>query len=59
MHKSASLKNLFSFNRVYVVTRGPFTCPVKSMFIFAHNQDEIDLKSHPLVKLLKDVKNKD
>ena len=57
MHKLASMQNLFSFHRVYAVNKGPFTCPIKSFFIFGHNQDNIDLKNHPLVKHLKNIQN--
>ena len=37
MHKKANLYQLTSVNSMYVVTRGPFTCPAKSFFVFAHN----------------------
>ena len=41
-----------------MVTRGQFSCPAKSFFIFAHNQDlsPAFLSNHPLVRALKDVK---
>jgi len=59
VHKRLSLNQLCAFNSVYVVTRGQFSCPAKSFFIFAHNQDlsPAFLTNHPLVRALKDVKN--
>lgn len=58
-HQLLSLNNLTSFNSMYVVTRGQFTCPVRSMFVFAHNQDigEKELKQHPIVTYFREVKN--
>ncbi|CDW77848.1 UNKNOWN [Stylonychia lemnae] len=58
-HKILSANQLYSFHRMYIVNKGPFTCPARSFFVFTHNQDNIDLKNHPLVQYLKDVKTKD
>jgi hypothetical protein len=38
-HQLLSFNSLTSFNSMYFVTRDQFTCPVRSMFVFAHNQD--------------------
>eukprot|EP00347_Sterkiella_histriomuscorum_P001942 403370075 len=59
VHKSLSVDYMIAINRMYVALRGPFTCPVRSMFLFVHNQDDLDLKNHPLVKCLKSIKTKD
>jgi len=60
MHKKLSVGNLFSFNQIHVITKGLFTCPAKSFFLFAHNQpiNDLDMISHPVVNLLKDIKTK-
>ena len=38
LHQKLSLNNLFAFNGIHVVTKGLFTFPAKSFFVFAHNQ---------------------
>ena len=43
------------FDRLKISRAGEFTCPVKSLAIFVHNQD-IDYKSNELLKLLDDCR---
>ena len=38
LHQKLSLGSLFCFNKMHVVTKGLFTFPAKSFFVFAHNQ---------------------
>lgn len=53
-------ENLFCFNKIHFVSKGLFTCPVKSFFIFAHNTPITtqDFRCHPLVQILNPIKNK-
>ena len=43
------------------MTKGLFTFPAKSFFVFAHNQPILSdkIKAHPLIQFLKGIKNKD
>ena len=52
---------MFSFNSMYLSNRGRFSCPVKSLFIFSHNQPLSPdyLKSHPLVLSMSPLKTAD
>ena len=61
LHEKLSLNQMFCFNKMHVVRKGTYNYPVKSFFVFAHNQpfDYQALKSHALVQLLKGVKTKD
>lgn len=60
-HQLLGLRKLISFNSLYIVTRGQFTCPARSFFVFVHNHplEPEYLKSHPLIKFLKNVKTKE
>ena len=60
-HQLLGLRNLVAFNSLYVVTRGQFSCPVRSFFIFAHNQplSPAYLKAHPLVQHLRSIRTKE
>ena len=59
MHKLNNIDKLFAFHRMYVVTRGMFTCPARSFFVFVHNQDDIPLQTHPLPLSLRHISSSD
>lgn len=50
-----SAERLMIFDRVKISRDGNFTCPVKSLAIFAHNQD-IDFRQNETLKKLNDCK---
>ena len=53
--------SLFCFNAMHIVTKGMFTWPARSFFVFAHNlpiSPEM-LQSHELVMNLKHVSTKE
>ena len=60
VHRRLSLNSLFCFNSIHVVTKGMFTRPAKSMFIFAHNSQltAAQLRSHPIIAHVSHVRSK-
>lgn len=61
LHRKLSMNQMFVFNKIHVVNKGLFTYPVRSFFIFAHNQpiNVKQFKEHPLIEQLRNITTKE
>lgn len=49
LHEKLAEEYLFCFSKIHVVTKGVFTCPMKSFYVLCHNQPIEQLELHPLI----------
>ena len=55
VHEALNLQWLYTINKIHVVTKGMWTCPMRSFFVLCHNQPIENIQDHPLILLLKPV----